>query len=148
MTAEFRFGPERRIKHRQDFLRVQQRGNKWRTKHLLICVSPRQAPPGSEPEQQQLYQSRLGVTVTTKVHKRAVRRNRFKRRVREIYRREQSKFQSPSDLVVIALQGATELDFGKLSRELKYLFYRSGLLAERRGRQKSAAARGLPKQKK
>ena len=116
--------PERRIKQRRDFLRIQERGNKVRAKHLLFSFIERSA--GED--------SRVGITVTTKVSKRAVRRNRFKRLIRELFRRNRRHFIKNVDLVVIALSGATELSTLQLTKEFRYLLYKAGILAERRKR--------------
>ncbi|MCB0323115.1 MAG: ribonuclease P protein component [Bdellovibrionales bacterium] len=113
-------GPQRRIKRRQDFLRIQQGGRKARSRHLLLAMAlPREAEQA---------ESRLGITVTRKIDKRAARRNTFKRRIREHYRRLRSRLQQPTDIVVIALAGATELGFEELGRELKGVLRKAKLL--------------------
>ena len=76
-------------------------------------------------------ESRLGVTVTKKVDKRAARRNRFKRRVREFFRKERRYFLQTVDLVVIALEGAAELDYKQLAYELRWGLRKAGVLKTR-----------------
>ncbi len=115
MVRDFRLGPSRRIKRRQDFLRIQSSGQKFRSKHFLIAVCPRQDVESGSCE------SRIGVTITTKVHKRAVRRNRLRRRTREIFRIYRPRLRKPMDIVVIALSGSTELAFGEAKWELEKL---------------------------
>jgi ribonuclease P protein component len=132
--ADKTFGPVRRLKKRQDFLRVQAQGEKFRTKHFLLSLVRENDP------KHYTAQSRLGVTVTKKVDKRAVKRNQIKRRVREIWRLRRSKFQIKADMVVIALQGAAELDYGQINRQLTYLFYSSKLLKERKSNKKLKSA--------
>lgn len=102
MNRDLSFGPKRRIKRRKDFLRIQGEGRKLRSANLLLSISRR-----AEGE----TDCRLGITVTTKVNKRAVDRNRFKRRVRDIFRKIRSEISFPVDIVVIALNGSTELDY-------------------------------------
>jgi ribonuclease P protein component len=68
--------------------------------------------------------TRLGITVTTKVNKRANQRNLLKRRVRELYRLEREKLNRlfPGYCgVVIALQGSTELGFDEIRSQLCFL---------------------------
>lgn len=101
------FGPERRIKRRGDFLRIQSEGLKLRSPHFVLAVS--RAPVG-----------RLGITITTKIDKRASRRNALRRRIREVYRRRSSVPQA--DAVVIALSGAVQLTFEEMEGELEPLF--------------------------
>lgn len=75
LKEDLSFGPAKRIKKRSSFLKVQGRGRKFKTKSLLLCFL--RAEEGVEDT---VAVNRLrGITVTTKVHKRAVRRNRTKR---------------------------------------------------------------------
>lgn len=96
---------------------IQAKGKKFKSKYLLLsyrCV--------------ELGTSRIGVTVTKKIDKRSARRNRFKRRVKELFRQNRSKFQFNADLVVVALNGATEINFEQIRKDLLYLFYQASLL--------------------
>jgi len=111
----------RRVRKRPEFLKIQDKGKKLRTKHFLISIISRADSKDS----------RLGITVTKKVHKRAVKRNQIKRRVREVFRHARPRFDQHGDIVVIALVGASELDFGQISRQLTFLFYKSKLLKEK-----------------
>lgn len=61
-----------RLKRRSCFLRVQKDGKKWVSKGLIL-----QAAQSEDPEN-----SRFGITVTRRVSKSAVVRNRIKRRLR------------------------------------------------------------------
>ena len=70
---------------------MQDTGRKHHTRHFLVVVLPR--PDDGPP--------RIGVTVTKRVGN-AVQRNRVKRLVREVFRRERARFLvgsgvSPSD---------------------------------------------------
>ena len=123
-------GPGRRVQSRRDFLRIQQSGEKHRSKHMLVAISPRRPEPG-EASDHIPAESRIGITVTTKVHKRAVMRNRFKRRVREIFRRYRARFGQSFDVVVIALNGATDLDYSQIEKEFCWCLRRAGLLPDR-----------------
>ena len=71
---------------------------------------------------------RLGITVTTKVHKNAVQRNRLKRFVREYIRRVRDRFTSSADLVVIAQSEATTLVYREVQAELGTLLKKARLL--------------------
>lgn len=113
-------GPSRRIKKRCDYLKVQENGKKCRTKHFLLSYLAKD-----------ISSSRIGITVTKKVDKRAVERNRIKRRVREVFRSKRPFFAKNADVVVIALQGAAGLSFDQISRQINYLFYKSELLEQK-----------------
>ena len=49
----------------------------------------------------------------------AVQRNRIKRVVREVFRRNRQLFPASHDLVFIAKRGATEIDYSSLLDELR-----------------------------
>lgn len=99
--------PDERLKRRADFLRVQSAGRKHHTRHFLIIVSRRE---GGAP-------SRVGITITKKVAN-AVGRNRVKRLVREVFRRERARFPMSSDVVFIAKDGSPELCYDEVLAEL------------------------------
>src|SRR5437764_13610453 len=96
------FRPSERLRKRSEFLRVQRQGRKLGTPHFLLFLLP---GPGERP--------RLGITVSKKVGG-AVERNRIKRLVREVFRRNQSVFPAGKDLVVVARRGAGGLDYAGL----------------------------------
>ncbi|MDO9399288.1 MAG: ribonuclease P protein component [bacterium] len=54
----------------------------------------------------ELGQNRLGVIISRKVSKKAVERNKFKRRVKEVFRLQADKTITGYDILVIALSGA------------------------------------------
>ncbi|TRW48748.1 ribonuclease P protein component [Aliidiomarina halalkaliphila] len=64
---------------------------------------------------------RLGTTVSKKVAKKAVDRNRIKRIMRETFRLQQHKL-SGFDIIVIAKPGVNDLDNQALSDLLNYLW--------------------------
>ena len=66
--------------------------------------------------------------VSKKVHKNSVRRNKIKRRLREIFRVHRSELRSPHDLLIIARPSILELSFLDLRDELLHVLKRSGFL--------------------
>lgn len=118
-----RLTPARRVKSRRDFLRIQSQGRKLRAPHFLVSVAALE-----EREDRALVEPRIGVTITTKVDKRAARRNRLRRRVREIFRRNRQNLRRPVEIVVIALSGATELSFEEIRDEILGTLERGRLL--------------------
>ena len=63
-------------------------------------------------------ESRLGITVTTKIDKRAVVRNRIKRRVREVFRLHRYRFKKPVDLVIVARRDSGTIAYKDFEREI------------------------------
>ncbi|MBW1755303.1 MAG: ribonuclease P protein component [Deltaproteobacteria bacterium] len=101
-----RFRGRDRLKKRYEFRRAQLSGRRIHTPHFLIVVQPNA-----------LQNTRLGITVTKKVGS-AVERNRIKRVVREVFRRNRELFPASHDLVFIAKRGSTRIDYGSLLSEL------------------------------
>lgn len=60
--------------------------------------------------------SRLGITVTKKIGG-AVRRNRIKRLLREVFRRNRQRLSPEIDVVVNARRGIEERSYGELEAE-------------------------------
>jgi len=134
MTSDEKLPRSRRITHRQDFLRIQSTGRRCRSAHFLLATLPRvnaAAPQDARHVSDTLLpehdDARIGITITTKVDKRAARRNRLRRRIREIFRRERARLLSGRDLVIIALTGATELEFVSVEDEVRTLLRRARL---------------------
>ena len=120
-----RFTPAQRVKKRAQFLRIQSSGRKLRSPHFLFIFEPRREPQSTK---ESTPLNRLGVTITTKINKRSVQRNLLRRRIREIFRREFPY--GILDIVVVALNGATELTFDEVRDELRSLAIKARILRE------------------
>jgi ribonuclease P protein component len=96
-----------KISTRSDFQRVLLKGKKVHTRHFIVacCRADHDTV-------------RLGLTVSKKVGN-AVKRNRVKRLIREFFRRNKSLFTVSSDVVIIAKQGAYELNYQQVAAELE-----------------------------
>ena len=81
-------------------------GRKHHTANFLVLVLPRGEGP-----------SRVGITVTKKVGN-AVVRNRIKRLVREVFRKESARFPEGCDIVWIAKAGCVEMTYEKVSAQV------------------------------
>ena len=62
---------------------------------------------------------RLGITITKKTAQRAVDRNRVKRVVRAVFRKERALFPPGCDVVVIGKSGAEKLGYADVLAELR-----------------------------
>ena len=73
--------------------------------------------------------NRIGITVSKKLGKAHVR-NRTRRRLREVYRLNEDKFQPGWDIVVVARTKAVDAPFDKLTRSYLALAKKAGILRE------------------
>ncbi len=101
-----RFPRRYRLRKRPEFLALQREGRRRQTAHFVVITRRKPHPP-----------SRLGVTTSKKVGC-APERNRVRRLVREFFRRYHMTMERPHDVLVIARQGAPELCYSDVDREL------------------------------
>lgn len=97
----------RRVRRRVEFLQAQRRGRRAHVAHYTVIFFDRgdSLPP------------RLGLVTSRRVGN-AVRRNRIRRMLRELFRHEIARFPSGHDVVVIAKEGAWALDAAKIRDEI------------------------------
>lgn len=105
------FPKSHRLRRRSEFLRVQDTGRKFHTAHTLVFL----VDEGS------VAPCRLGITVSKKVGN-AVVRNRVRRMIREVFRRQKAQLKDGLELVVIAKQSAAQVQTVTIQPELKRLF--------------------------
>lgn len=75
-----------------------------------------------------LKETRFAVVVGTKVHKRAVKRNLIKRRVRAALAELLPGIKPGFDVVISARNGALDKTFDQIKAELAAIFHKTGLL--------------------
>ena len=73
--------------------------------------------------------NRVGITVSKKLGKAHIR-NRTRRRIREVYRLNEEKFQPGWDIVVVARTRAVDAPFEKLTKSYLVLAKKLNLLVE------------------
>jgi len=106
------FPPARRIRHRPEFLRVYEHGERVRAR-LMTVMALRNT----------LGYSRLGIAATRKMGS-AVVRNRAKRLVRELFR--QVDVPDGLDIVVIPRSDMVDAEFRTVESEFRYVLRRIG----------------------
>lgn len=97
-----RFYNHERLHKRREFLGIYERGDQVHAPHFVLYIS-----------KNNLAHHRLGITVSRKVGQPVVR-NRVKRRVREIFRKNKDVVLPPCDLVVNAKRSAAHCSYQKL----------------------------------
>jgi len=116
LSADARFPPAARVLTSAEFGRVFKHGRRTATPQMALHVLA-EVEGGA----------RLGLVVSRKVDKRAVRRNRIKRVVREYFRRIRAQLQ-PGVYVMLARADAAKADNAQLRQTLERLFVRAGVL--------------------
>jgi len=76
-----------------------------------------------------LEHSRLGIAVSRKLG-RANRRNRLKRRLREIFRLHKHLFEKKSDIVILPGKESVETEYGRLRENVLGLWRKAKLMGE------------------
>jgi ribonuclease P protein component len=115
----FAFPTQCRIRKSKEYERIYSGGRSLHSKSFLIIVSPSQAGV-----------SRLGITVSRRVDKRAVVRNRIRRRIREIFRLNRHKLNGFFDIVVIARQNAVLCPYAEMQRQILGALRHKGYLSQ------------------
>ncbi len=110
-----------RLKKRSDFQAVYQQGIRRYSRHLILRALP--LAPSVQP-----VSTRIGISISRKVSKKAVVRNRIKRQIRAVLRCLFPQI-SPNWLIVIVVKSeATECNYEHFLRELKELFIQAEII--------------------
>lgn len=118
----FGFGVEHRLRRRSDFKRVFHHQNKSAGKYVVVLVSRH--------GKQYRGPSRLGVVVSTKISKKAVRRHQLKRWVKELFRCELKQELFGCDLVVLFRRDLPDDGHALLNAEVKKLLPKAVQVAD------------------
>jgi ribonuclease P protein component len=100
------------LKRNYEFRRLYSKGKSAASPYLALYV-----------RKNGLHRNRLGITVGAKLGN-AVKRNRVRRRLKEIYRLNEDKFRKGCDIVIVARVKAVYARYGQL--EQSFLSLRSG----------------------
>ncbi|WP_421658174.1 ribonuclease P protein component [Leptothermofonsia sp. ETS-13] len=120
-----------RLRQREDFNRVYQKGDRRRSRHLTLVALKQPVcdhPPfeGASATQKpfglnHLPPTRIGVSISQKVSKRAVVRNRIKRQIQAALYQLLPAFPSGWSLVIVVHPSAVQCDYIQFLRELEQL---------------------------
>ncbi|MDD4358411.1 MAG: ribonuclease P protein component [Candidatus Pacebacteria bacterium] len=106
---------ENRLTKKKDFDRVYKKGRGIRSDSLFLKIL-----------ENDKEKTRIGIVISKKVSKKAVERNKIKRRIREIVRK--MDFCKGFDIIVVAYPNAKEKDFEGIKQEIIYLFKKAKCL--------------------
>lgn len=120
---------ENRLRKKRDFDLVFKKGKVFKEDFLVLKIA-----------KNNLNKSRFGFIVSQKVSKKAVLRNKIKRKLREIIRlnlklenkekKENNNKKKEIDAVLIALPGIDKEDFLKIKENIGKLLKKSGLIVK------------------
>ena len=110
------------LKLNHEFCRLYQRGKKAVTPCVVVYC-----------RKNRLGRSRLGLTVGLTVSKKAVIRNRTRRRIKEAYRTHEDRMVPGYDIVVVARVRASFACYQEVERHLLKAMDQLGLLEKRGG---------------
>lgn len=108
------------LKNNYEFRRLYTKGRSAASPYAVVYCRENRSPV-----------NRLGLTVSTKLGK-AVRRNRVRRRYREIYRLNEVKFQTGYDIVIVARLKSLNAHFRTLEADFLNLSGKLGLLGDKK----------------
>ncbi|XHX81021.1 MAG: ribonuclease P protein component [Stenomitos frigidus ULC029] len=119
-----------RLRSKQDFDAVYRRGIRRKSSHLTLLALRQlygkeaisgKVPTGIMPEPASAKPTRVGISISLKVSKRAVVRNRLKRWLKVAARSLLWKFPVGWDIVVLVQPEATQCDYRQFLQELEQL---------------------------
>ncbi|MGF1495150.1 MAG: ribonuclease P protein component [Microcoleaceae cyanobacterium] len=137
---------QHRLRRPQDFKRVYSKGRRYPSRHLTLrAVQQLTLSPSGSQRLSRDYQnssiqpliqdsqstqspSRFGISISQKVSKRAVVRNRIKRQIRARLRERMSDFKPGWDLVVVVKPGTAECNSVEFLQELEQLLVKAEVL--------------------
>ena len=129
-----------RLKNRRDFLTIRNHNLKYAQPGIVLQVAPaphehKKSNGGSV---NKAYSTqRYGITVSSRVDKRAAARNRIKRRLRSVARDIlPSKALSGYDYVLIGRKGSLNRPYADLKKDLEVCLGKLGALKERKSKEK------------
>jgi ribonuclease P protein component len=113
-----------RLKHWRDFRTVYQQGNRHHGSYLIL-----RALSASETEMQSHHlPTRIGISISTKVSKKAVQRNSIKRRIKGALRELLPRINDGWQIVIVVKAQAIECKYADFLRELEQLLIKSKII--------------------
>jgi ribonuclease P protein component len=107
-----------RLRRNQDFVAVYQKGERFNGAALGIRTYQRNQQPTS----------RFGISISQKVSKRAVVRNRIKRQLRSALRQLLPELAPGWDVVIVVYPGAQECEYLQFLQQLKQLLAKARII--------------------
>lgn len=117
-----------RLKHRRDFSAVYQSGLRRSTPHLTLRALRQQGLAIHSQNSTQQPPTQIGISISQKVSKRAVVRNRIKRQIRAALHHLLPRLSWGWHIVVVVRPPAIECDYHQFLQELEQLLTNAEVL--------------------
>lgn len=108
---------QNRLKKKKDFEKVFKGGKIVKCQDLFLKYVPNDAE-----------ESKIGIVVSKKVSKRAVDRNKAKRRIREIFRLIDGRLKSGFNIIAVAYPSINDKEFKVIKEQIESGLIKSGLI--------------------
>ena len=116
---------QNRLRHRQDFNAVYKSGKRRNSRHFGLRALRHQAKNTTQTDNAQLPVSpaptRAGISISQKVSKRAVVRNRIKRQIRAALRQLFPRISPGWDIIIVVYPPTIECNYRQILQELEQL---------------------------
>jgi ribonuclease P protein component len=122
--------PANRLKHRKDFSAVYRKGMRRNSAHLSLRAlrKPKSVESAKPTAEKSLQPTRTGISISLKVSKRAVVRNRIKRQIRAALRQLLPRIKMGWDLIIVVRSNAQECNYAEILQELEQLLVEAEVL--------------------
>ncbi len=118
-----------RLKNWRNFKKVYEKGRFYRSDNLnLKALFDPQSDQKSNSSNQDLPPTCLGISISKKVSKKAVERNRIKRLIKACFRELLPLINQGWKLIIIVRSTAIECEYEHFLRELKKLLIKAGII--------------------
>lgn len=119
-----------RLKHRKDFSAVYRKGMRRNSAHFCLRAlrKPKSIESRKPTAEKSLQPTRTGISISLKVSKRAVVRNRIKRQIRAALRQLLPRLKFGWDLVIVVRPIAQECNYAEILQELEQLLVEAEVL--------------------
>ena len=109
--------PKNRLRLQKDFKHIFKKGPTINSSALLIKAIKNQKS-----------ENRFGIVVLNKISKKAVVRNKIRRRIKSWINKNNNNLKTSFDIIIITKKGILEYDFSKTKLELDKIFHKARLL--------------------
>ncbi|MGL4499807.1 MAG: ribonuclease P protein component [Planktothrix sp.] len=119
-----------RLRHPKDFKAVYSKGLHRKTPHLTLRALRGQPHriKGNSTESSSVQPTRMGISISQKVSKRAVVRNRIKRQIRAVWHQFLPLISPGWDVVIVVKPTADQCNYSEILQELEKLLVEAEVL--------------------